>query len=129
MDEFNMLSDYSSASIASSNPTTVLVGFADALSAPEAVWSLAEAGFRVTAFARKNSRPALRKSKFVTLFFISDPAESLSDALSDLSLVVDQLNPVVMPLDDAALCLLQKLRAIRPMLLACAVGRTADYAL
>lgn len=48
--------------------SNVLMGFAEALSAPEAVWSLVDAGFQVRAFARRGSRSALRHSRHVQVF-------------------------------------------------------------
>ena len=41
-------------------PTHLLVGFAEALAAPESIWSLADAGFRLTAFSRRGTRPPIR---------------------------------------------------------------------
>ena len=89
---------------------TVLIGFADALSAPEVAWSLSDAGFRVVAFGRRGTRPALRHSRFVEMSYISDPALSASRTLSDLARVIrEHENPILMPLDDDSLWLVHHL--------------------
>jgi hypothetical protein len=46
----------------------VAIGFAEALSAPEVIWSLVDAGFKVIAFSRKGRRAALRQSHHVAIF-------------------------------------------------------------
>ena len=52
---------------------TILVGFAEALSGPEVVWSLADEGFRVMAFARRGHRSALCHSRYVTVHEVTPP--------------------------------------------------------
>ena len=49
------------------NGEAVLVGFAEAMAAIEATWSLQEAGFRVVAFTRGGAKPALRRVRGVEL--------------------------------------------------------------
>lgn len=90
----------------------VVVGFAESLSAPEVVWSLADAGFAVAAFARQGNRPALRSSRYVSIFEITPPETSASSALADLQQNLGRLRQTgsprplaVMPLDDAAVWL------------------------
>ena len=51
----------------------VLIGFADALAAPETAWSLLEAGTPVVAFARRGSRPPLRRSSAIALAEVAPP--------------------------------------------------------
>jgi len=43
----------------------VVIGFAEALAAPEVVWSLVDAGFDVAAFARRGKPAALAHSRHV----------------------------------------------------------------
>ena len=45
----------------------VLIGFGEALSAPEVAWDLLGNGFKVTAFCRKGATPSLRHIKEVTI--------------------------------------------------------------
>jgi hypothetical protein len=91
---------------------TVLVGFAEALAAPEVVWSLVDAGFNVTAFARRGRRSSLRHSRHVLCYDICPPELDLNAALSELrallgSLRTERDNPplIFFPLDDKAVWL------------------------
>ena len=91
--------------------TTVIIGFAEALSAPEVAWSLADHGFSVVAFtSRRGRRPALRYSRFVRLFAITSPEEDCTRSIEDLRLLVRRIVGcsscvAVMPLDDEAVWL------------------------
>ena len=91
---------------------TVLVGFAEALSAPEVVWSLADAGFRVCAFGRKGRRSALRHSRYVTVTDVTAPETDAAAAIREVGALVRSLSDssngdpaVLFPLDDAAVWL------------------------
>ncbi len=101
-----------SQSISGLEKTTVIIGFAESLSAPEVVWSLVDNGFLVVAFTRRERRSALRHSRFVRLFSITPPEEDSVRAVEDLRRVVmriksDGYGPVVlMALDDEAVWLL-----------------------
>lgn len=89
----------------------VLVGFGEALSAPEVVWSLADAGHHVLAFARRGRRSALRHSRYVEVFDITPPEQDLERARQDLAALISarlsttEVTSVVLPLDDASLWL------------------------
>lgn len=92
--------------------TTVLVGFAEALAAPEVVWSLVDAGFNVTAFARRGRKSALRHSRHVVCHDICAPELDLNGALSELRSLLGSLGTetdstpaILFPLDDKALWL------------------------
>src|SRR5580704_1335236 len=91
--------------------TTVIIGFAEALSAPEVAWSLVDAGFAVTAFTRKGRNPSLRHSRYVEVFDVTPPEENFSQTIADLRNILLQLkrspgaNVAVMPLDDASVWL------------------------
>ena len=87
----------------------VLVGFAEALSAPEVVWSLVDAGFHVSAFGRKGRRTALRHSRYVTVTDVTAPEANADATVHEVGALVSSLSessndePVVLfPLDDAA---------------------------
>jgi hypothetical protein len=89
----------------------VAVGFAEALSAPEVVWSLVDAGFEVAAFARKDRRTALRQSRHVTVHEITAPEEDSVAAARELSALLSKTGErragehILLPLDDASLWL------------------------
>jgi biotin carboxylase len=86
----------------------VLIGFADALAAIESAWSLDEAGFEVLAFARRGSRPPLRRSARVELRELTPPELDLAAAKDDLRRLIEAAAvDAVMPLDDVALRLCQ----------------------
>jgi hypothetical protein len=115
-------------------PVLVVVGFAEALSAPEVVWSLVDAGFTVVAFSRRGRRPALRHSRHVELFEIAAPEidhaasrRELADRLRAIPAAA-QVDRVLLPLDDTALWLCAQVDA-RGWVLAGAHGTTAALAL
>ncbi|HSS95415.1 MAG TPA: hypothetical protein VLK33_00215, partial [Terriglobales bacterium] len=89
--------------------STVLVGFAEAMSAPEVVWSLADQGYKIIAFARKGRRSALRSSRHVTCHDITAPDVDAKAALSELNALCEELlregAVVLFPLDDSAVWL------------------------
>ncbi len=115
---------------------TVLVGFAEAMSAPEVVWSLADAGFRVMAFARKGRASALRCSRYVHCHEICAPEVDLRASISDLQLLLSSFDSqtreeqlVLFPLDDKAVWLCDKLTVPERWLLAGPHESTAQLAL
>ncbi len=85
---------------------TVLIGFADALAAPETAWSLLEAGVRVVAFSHRGTRPSLRRSRGVEIVEITSPADDADGALADLCALLESgAYDAVMPLNDGAVWL------------------------
>ena len=112
----------------------VFIGFSEALSAPEAAWSLVDAGFAVTVFARKGRHSALRHSAHVELVEITPPELDADAALADMekTFVAKDLSEdrpgVVFPLDDAALWLCHRIK-IRPGWIWQARGEAAELAL
>jgi len=116
--------------------TTVLVGFAEALAAPEVVWSLVDAGFRVIAFARRGRASALRHSRYAICHDICAPESSIQQSLSELQSLVNSVGSltasdplIVFPLDDKAVWLCSKLKTSNSWLLAGPSGPCADLAL
>ena len=113
----------------------VAIGFAEALSAPETAWSLADAGFEVIAFSRKGRRPALRHSRYVTVFEITAPESDCAAALGELAALLDsqQGEPgtelALLPLDDASVWLSCRVRPASQWTLAGASGARAEMAL
>ena len=112
------------------------MGFAEALSAPEVVWSLVDDGFNVIAFARKGKRSPLRYSRHVVCHEICAPESSLDEATKDLRPLVLSLNAgqdreglILLPLDDKAVFLCSRLQLDGPWRLAGPVGDCADLTL
>ncbi len=88
----------------------ILIGFADALAAPESAWSLLESGAKVVAFARRGSRPPLRRSRSVEIVEITAPERDAAAATDELSTLLarEGVFRAVMPLDDGALWLCER---------------------
>jgi hypothetical protein len=87
----------------------VLIGFAEALAAIESAWSLDEAGFEVLAFARRGTRPPLRRSGAVAMHELTAPELDAATAEADLRALIESAAvDAVMPLDDIALRLCQE---------------------
>lgn len=116
------------------NRPIVCIGFAEAISAPEVVWSLADSGFQVVAFARKGRRSALRHSRYVRVTEITPPESDFAATLSELqgllvSCQSDSSEVVVFPLDDSALWLCSRLENRTGWVLAGPHASTAELAL
>ena len=115
---------------------TVVVGFAEALSAPEVVWSLVDAGFEVVAFARRGRASAVRHSRHVVCHEICAPESDLQTAISELhSLMVslsvgsDDSQWLLFPLDDKAVYLCSKIQVDGRWVLIGPHDGCADFAL
>lgn len=114
----------------------VLLGFAEALAAPEVVWSLADEGFNVIAFARKGRPSALRHSRHVLCHEICAPESDLPAAISDLCSLLTSISVqhegcrlLLLPLDDKAVHLCSSARIERCWLVMGPQGASADLAL
>jgi hypothetical protein len=115
---------------------TILVGFAEALSAPETVWSLLDGGFQVVAFARKGRSSALRHSRHIVCHGIRAPESDLQSSLSDLRALMGSLQAksdggplMFFPLDDKAVWLGSKLGSNDQWIIAGPTGAQAELAL
>ena len=112
---------------------TVLVGFAEAMSAPEVVWSLARRGYKVAAFARAGKRSALRHSRYTTCDEIVPPDLDVGEALIGLTQLCRkhlQNGPVVLfPLDDSAVWLASRVASLQGLMLAGPPPDLAEVAL
>jgi len=90
---------------------TVIIGFAEALSAPEVAWSLVDRGFNVVAFSRKGRRSSLQHSRFVRVFEIMSPEVDFLQAINQLKAEAVRVKEkssgalALMPLDDEAVWL------------------------
>jgi hypothetical protein len=85
----------------------VLVGFANALAAPEVVASLAGAGYRVASFSRRGRPVALRRMRGVELIEVTAPEDDLAACAREVAAAADGYE-VVMPLDDPAVLVCER---------------------
>jgi hypothetical protein len=94
---------------------TVIVGFCEALSAPEVAWSLVDAGFKVVGFSRRGRRAALRHSRHVTVHEVTAPEKDCTASAKNLDVLVSSCcnegenRTVLLPLDDASLWLCEQI--------------------
>lgn len=80
---------------------SVLVGFADALAAPEVVASLLGARHRVAAFARRGRPVALRRQREVEIVEVTAPEDDLAACVGEVAALA-ATHELTMPLDDPA---------------------------
>ncbi len=99
----------------------VLIGFAEALAAPEAAWSLVDEGFRVIGFARRSRRSPVRQSRSVEIREITGPEADFEASISDLHALLTSLDAergdlpkVLLPLDDASVLLCSSVQPRHP---------------
>ena len=105
----------------------MLIGFADALAAPEAAASLLGAGYRVAGFARRGRSIALRHMSAVEIVEVSAPEEDFAACVHEVAAAAGA-HDVTMPLDDPAVLVCD--RGIPPdALVAGARGARAEVAL
>src|SRR5258708_28549520 len=114
----------------------VLIGFAEAMAAPEVAWSLVDAGFQVISFARRGRASALRHSRHVVCHEICPPESDLQTSLSELQALMDSIRAeadgvrlIFFPIDDKAVWLGSKLRPTNDWLIAGPTGAQAECAL
>lgn len=82
----------------------VLVGFAEALAAPETIWSLADGGCDVVVFSRRRGATALRYVRGLEIVEITAPEHDAAATINEVRRLVEQRAfSDVMPLDDAAI--------------------------
>ena len=112
----------------------VIIGFSEALSAPEVAWSLLDAGFEVIAFARRGRRAALRHSAHVVVHDITPPELDCAAARADLEQLlatfgVADRNLLYFPLDDTAVWLCNQVNPASNWRLVGPQGANVDLAL
>ncbi len=107
----------------------VLIGFAEALPAPEVVFSLLGAGHRVSAFARRGDLP-LRHLPLETLHVIAAPEAGVEASADALRHLMDGTGApdLLLPLDDVGLWL-SGAAGVAPERIAGATGARATAAL
>ena len=88
----------------------ILIGFAEALSAPEVIWCLLDAGFRVAAFTSSKHTPPLHWIKSVDVFKVTALREDAKKTIDEVrKLYKDLKASVILPLNDSAVWLCNKL--------------------
>ncbi|MGI8713973.1 MAG: hypothetical protein ACR2NR_12515 [Solirubrobacteraceae bacterium] len=88
----------------STRTRSILIGFADALAAPEVAASLLAAGYRVAGFTRRGKPTPLRYLDGVDLVPVTPPERDVA-ACADEIAAAAQGHDVTMPLDDVAVLL------------------------
>lgn len=108
----------------------VLIGFAEALPAPEVVFSLRAAGHQVSAFARTENLP-LARLPLADLHRLPAPEKNAPAAVAALQKLLDQVNApdLILPLDDTALWMTTELSEDLMPRIAGATGSAASTAL
>ena len=107
-------------------PTHLLVGFAEALAAPESIWSLADAGFRLTAFSRRGTRPPIRHFPGVDVVEVTSPETDWHSTLADIAALASTTRAdALMPFDDEAVWVCS---ALADQTAATVVGPVGDQA-
>lgn len=112
----------------------VCIGFVEALSAPEAAWSLIDAGFEVVGFARRGRHSALRHSSRLRVHDITPPELDSALACADVAKLLDELGKngrelLLFPLDDTAVWLCNQIRLNPGWRLVGPQGKNVDLAL
>ena len=83
---------------------TVAVAFADAVAAPEAVFSLHAAGFNVVAISRRGSRPLVRRLPTVAICEVIAPEQDADTSIVEIREAIARSRAsAFLPLDDVAL--------------------------
>lgn len=114
---------------------TVVIGFAESLSSPEVVWSLAGSEFRVIAFARVGSRAALRSSRYATIFDVTPPEQDVAATIQELTLELERLlhsynsRVVLLALDDAAVWVFARIAPSERVSIVSSGGHRSEFAL
>jgi hypothetical protein len=110
---------------------TVILGFAESLAAIETAWDLMNHGFVVHAFSRSGRAAALAKDPRIVTHKISAPEVKASETVVQLIDLATQLGwPVLMPVDDTAVWLLNTIAQSHPQAkVAGPIGELADAAL
>lgn len=112
------------------NKKLILLGFAEALSAPEVVFSLVKAGFSVAAFTSGKHISPLRKIKSVELIKVTSLHENADKTISELRNIYHNLKvSAILPLNDSALWLCNKLADDPEIKVAGPTGICAQFAL
>jgi hypothetical protein len=112
------------------NKGIILIGFGEALSAPEVAWDLMDHGFQVMAFCRRGSSPPLRRIKGIKLIEVTPPERDAWETVEQIRKASQLFEArILLPLDDAAVWLCDRVSTNDDILVAGAMGRNAQLAL
>ena len=88
------------------NSKHIILGFAEAIAAPEVCFSLHDDGWSISAFTRNIRKCSLRYLPFVDLHEVPAPEDNAQKTMEALFKLVDVLkSDAIMPLDDTSLWL------------------------
>ena len=108
----------------------ILVGFAEALSAPEVIWCLLDAGFHVVAFTSSKHATPLHKLKSVDLVRVTSMRDNAEKTLTELNDIYKKIKAsAILPLNDSALWLCNRLSANPDINVAGPTGVRAQFSL
>lgn len=108
----------------------VLLGFGEAVAGPEAVWSLRDAGFEPVLFHRRGARPSARRCRGVSAHEVTPPERSVEACGGDLVALAERVGAIAaLPLDDASLWMLDRVRGRLPCPLAAPCPQAVHVAL
>jgi len=112
------------------NGDRVLIGFGEALSAPEVAWDLLGHGFQVSAFIRRGCSPPLRRIKEIKLLEVTAPEHDARETVDQIKQVIDETGAdTILPLDDATIWLFDRVKDRIGIPVAGATGENARLAL
>jgi hypothetical protein len=87
-----------------------LVGFAEAVAAPEVCFSLLKTNAKIVCFYRRTGGEKFARLGFVEYWPVAAPEDDANRSLQDIEALVDRFRPeLTAPLDDASLFLLSRL--------------------
>jgi len=114
----------------------IFLGFGEALAAPEVLWSLVDAGFKVRAFARKGVASSLRHSRYVEANDVTPPEDDSHATIHEIARVIETYRSqrkllVLLPLDDSAVSIFSEVinHSAASIILAGPLGRQMALAL
>lgn len=112
------------------NREMILIGFGEALSAPEVAWDLLDHGFKVTAFIRRGCSPPLRRIKEIKLIEVTPPEKDAWETVDQVKRAIEDTGAkTILPLDDTTVWLFDKVSNRIRIPVAGATGETARLAL
>jgi hypothetical protein len=86
------------------------MGFAEALSAPESVWSLIDYGIAVIVFSRRDAKTPLRRCRGIKVAEVCPPEIDFRQTIAELTDVIHQFDPkILLPLDDRSIWLCSRI--------------------
>jgi hypothetical protein len=112
-----------------SNAPIYLIGFAEALAAPEVCFSLRATGAGIVSFCRSEGGAKFARLKFVEYCPVTAPEVDFNRTVEDLESLISRIRPALTaPCDDAALFVLSRLSGSGSHCLA-PIGAPCDFAM